>query len=518
MKSNRDLSKPGVSSPGANNGANSEANDASAESSLDPGNWADTRALAHQALDEALDFIQSVRERPVWQPVPAAVKQEISEPLPVTGQGLEETYREFRKQVLPYATGNVHPQFFGWVHGSGTVTGMLSEMLAGALNSNCGGRDHGAVYIERCVVDWCKEMFHYPATASGLLVSGTSMGTLVALTVARNAMAGWDVRQEGLDSRAKKLVLYASREAHESVVKATEMLGLGRACIHWVAVDGEFRMDLAELRRAIAEDRAAGKQPFCVVGTAGTVNTAAIDDLVGVARIARKEKLWFHADGAFGALAVLSEELRPRLKGLELADSIAFDFHKWLHVPYDAGCVLVRDAEQHWRTFTSRPSYLEGAERGLSGGGRWFCEYGPELSRGFRALKVWFTLKTYGVQALGDAILQNCRQAQYLASLIRKEPELELLAEPTLNIVCFRFRSEGLSPEELDALNVNVVLLLQERGIAAPSTTRIGGRETIRVNLTNHRTRRDDLDLLVAAVLQLGHESVPTITQVATPR
>jgi aromatic-L-amino-acid/L-tryptophan decarboxylase len=391
-------------------------------------------------------------------------------------------------------------------------------MLAATMNSNCGGRDHGAVYVERCVVEWCKQMFRFPSTASGLLVSGTSMGTLIALTVARNKMAGWDVRQEGLGAQGQKLRLYASTEAHESIVKAMEVLGLGRACIRRVAVDGEFRIDLVDLQRVIAEDRAAGLQPFCVVGTAGTVNTAAIDDLAGLARIARQEGVWFHADGAFGALAVLSEELRPRLKGLELADSIAFDFHKWMHVPYDAGCVLVRDAEQHWLTFTSRPSYLEGAERGLSGGGRWFCEYGPELSRGFRALKVWFTLKTYGVQALGAAILQNCQQAQFLADRIRREPELELLAEPTLNIVCFRFRSEGASDQELDQLNEHIVSVLQEQGIAAPSTTRLKQRLAIRVNLTNHRTRREDLELLVSSVLQVGRESLRSSAPLAASR
>ncbi len=516
MNSSRIPPRPEGSSPGLNHGEHPAAGHD--ESSLDPSDWTRARALAHQALDEALDFIQSARERPVWQPVPGEVKKALSEPLPIKGQGLAAAYRQFQTQVLPYSTGNTHPRFFGWVHGSGTVTGILSEMLAATMNSNCGGRDHGAVYVERCVVEWCKQMFGYPATASGVLVSGTSMGTFIALTVARNKMAGWNVRQEGINTRGTKLRLYASTEAHESVFKAMEVLGLGRAGVHQVAVDSDFRMDLADLQRAITADRAAGLQPFGVVGTAGTVNTAAIDDLVGLAQIAKKERLWFHADGAFGALGVLSDELRPKLKGLELADSIAFDFHKWMHGPYDAGCVLVRDAEQHWLTFTSRPSYLEGAERGLSGGGRWFCEYGPELSRGFRALKVWFTLKAYGAHALGEAILQNCRQAQYLATLIRREPELELLAEPSLNIVCFRFRSDRAPGPALDELNEHIVSLLQERGIAAPSTTRIRHCLAIRVNLTNHRTQREDLDLLVRSVVQVGHESTQAGAPLAGPR
>ena len=507
MKLNRVVPKAGNSSLATKRLSGSDAPPLPSESSLDPHDWKQSRALAHQALDEALDFLESVRERPVWKPVPAAVKQDLAEALPETGQGLEATFEQFQRQVLPYATGNVHPRFLGWVHGTGTVAGVISEMLAATMNANCGGREHGAIYVERCVVNWCKQMFGYPETASGILVSGTSMGTTVALTVARNAKAGWDIRKEGLNGQGKKLVMYASTEAHESIIKAAEFLGLGRAGVRRIPVDDRFRIDLAELQRAIDADRAAGLQPFCVIGTAGTVNTAAIDDLEGLAKISKRESLWLHVDGAFGGLSVLSPELRPRLKGIEQADSIAFDFHKWLHVPYDGGCVLVRDGEQHWRTFTSRPDYLEGAERGLLGGGRWFCEYGPELSRGFRALKVWFTLKTYGAATLGEMILQNCRQAQYLGELIRKEAELQLLAEPTLNIVCFRFQSHGLSDRELDNLNEEIVLLLQEQGIAAPSTTRIHGHLAIRVNLTNHRTRREDLDLLVAAVLRLGRET-----------
>ena len=485
--------------PASNNGQHSPR-----ERSLDPANWDEARALAHEALDHALDFLEFVRKRPVWRPVPELVRKKLMEPVPSDPQALEETLGQFQKLILPYATGNVHPRFFGWVHGTGTLAGVLAEMFAAAMNSNCGGRDHGAVYVERSVIDWCKQIFSFPKTASGVLVSGTSMGTLVGLTVARNAAADWDIRREGVSGLSKKLLAYTSAEGHESMAKAMELLGFGHGALRRVPVDRQFRMDLQQLRSAIIQDRAAGFQPFCVIGTAGTVNTGAIDDLSGLAAIAREERLWFHADGAFGALCVLSKSLRPRLKGIELADSLAFDFHKWLHVPYDAGCVLVRDGEKHWQTFTTRPSYLQGAERGLSGGGRWFCEYGPELSRGFRALKIWFTLKTYGTRALGEAILQNCRQATYLAQLVRRVPELELLAEPNLNIVCFRFRRRGLSERELDALNENVVADLHEQGVAAPSTTRIGGRLAVRVNITNHRSRREDFVALVNALVEAG--------------
>jgi aromatic-L-amino-acid/L-tryptophan decarboxylase len=388
------------------------------------------------------------------------------------------------------------------------ASGIVSEMLAAALNSNCGGRDHGALYVERCVLNWCKQLFGYGEQSSGLLVSGTSMATLVALTVARNALAGGDVRREGLHEEARKMVAYTSVETHESVLKALEMLGLGGASLRRIPVDGGMRIDTRALRAAVAADRQAGLQPFCVVGSAGTVNTGAIDDLAALADFCRDEKLWFHVDGAFGALCVLSEELRPLVRGIERADSIAFDFHKWMYVQYDAGCVLVKSAELHRDAFSMRPAYLAAADRGLAGGGPWFCEYGPELSRGFRALKVWFALKEHGTRKLGQMVRQNYRQARYLAQLIGHHPELELSLEPSLNIVCFRFAPRTVSGADWDALNRDIVADLQEAGIAAPSTTRINGNLAIRVAITNHRSRREDFQILVQAVLDAGRRKL----------
>jgi glutamate/tyrosine decarboxylase-like PLP-dependent enzyme len=263
-------------------------------------------------------------------------------------------------------------------------------------------------------------------------------------------------------------------------------------------------MDVRALERMVATDCAAGLRPFCVVGTAGTVNTGAVDDLATIARVCRERDLWMHVDGAFGALAVLVPELAPRLAGIERAHSLAFDFHKWLHVPYDAGCVLIRDERVHRATFSARHDYLAGAERGLAGGEPWFCEYGPELSRGFRALKVWFTLLTHGLDRLGAAIAENCAQARYLGERAAATPELELLAPVSLNVVCFRFRDGHLAPPELDRLNAAIVADLHEGGIAAPSTTRVGGALAIRACLCNHRTERSDLDALVDGVLALG--------------
>jgi glutamate/tyrosine decarboxylase-like PLP-dependent enzyme len=488
------------------------------EDSLDPADWQAFKKLAHRLLDDALDHLRTVRDRPVWQPVPDAVRQALAQPLPVQGQGVERTSRELRELILPYPTGNAHPRFWGWVHGSGTPGGILAELIAAAMNANCGGRDHGAVYVERQVIAWCRELFKFPDGASGIVVSGTSLATLIGLAVARHHLAGADVRAEGLPGVPAPLVGYASVEAHGSVMRAFEILGLGANALRRIPADRDYRIDPAALRRAIAADRAVGARPFLVVGTAGTVNTGAIDDLSDLADICAREELWLHVDGAFGALIALSDALKPRLAGIERADSLAFDFHKWLHVPYDAGCVLVRRGELHRAAFAMTPDYLRRGGRALAGGDPWFCDYGPELSRGFRALKVWFTLKEHGARRLGAAIERNCDQARYLAARIAAAERFELMAPVALNIVCFRFRRPGFSPKELDRLNAEIVADLQESGTAAPSTTTLRGRTVLRVCLTNHRTRQSDLDLLLEATIAAGERRLSSSTGAPTRR
>jgi len=472
---------------------------------LDPEDWEAFRATCHRAVDRMVDWWAGVRERPVWRPVPAEVKAALADTtVPARGTDLDRVMELFERLVLPYPTGNTHPGFMGWVHGSGTPAGALAELLAGALDANLGGREHAPVHVERQVVGWAKRLFGFPESASGLLVSGTSMATLIGLAAAREAHTKGASRREGLHALGARLVGYASREAHSSVAKAFELLGLGSEALRSVPVDGDFRMRTGELAAMVAADRAAGLDPFCVVGTAGSVNSGAIDDLAALADICREQGLWLHVDGAFGALAILVPELAPRLSGIERAHSLAFDFHKWLHVPYDAGCVLVRDEAAHRAAFALRHSYLAGAERGLAGGEPWLCEYGPELSRGFRALKVWFTLMNHGLDKLGAAIAANCADARYLGERVAAAPELELLAPVSLNIVCFRHRARGLSPTDLDRVNAETVADLHEAGIAAPSTTRIGGALAIRACLCNHRTERSDLDALLRGVLELA--------------
>lgn len=476
------------------------------EESLDPENWDELRTLGHRMVDDLLTYLQTVRDRPVWQPIPPDVRARFTGPVPREPEGAARAYADFREYVLPHPMGNIHPRFWGWVMGTGTPLGALAEMLAAGMNPNMGGGDHVANCVEAQVLDWCKEMLGFPGQASGLLVSGGSMANLVGLAVARNTRAGYDIRQRGVREAPGPLTVYGSVEMHSSIQKAVELLGLGSEALRLVPVDAEFEIDVSALERMLRDDRAAGCRPICIIGNAGTVGTGAIDDLRALAALAARENTWFHVDGAFGALAALVPEYRARLEGMAEADSIAFDLHKWMYVPFEAGCTLVRDAEAHRRAFALRPDYLTHAERGLAGGSFWFSDYGIQLTRGFRALKVWMSFKEHGIDKYARLVRQNIEQARYLAELIRDAPDLELLAPVPLNIVCFRYVVPRRDDAALDALNQELLIQLHERGIAVPSNLTIGGRFALRVAITNQRSRRDDFDLLVREVRRIGSE------------
>ena len=467
---------------------------------LDPQDWPAFRAQAHVMLDDILDHVQGVRAQPVWRAPPPQRPDSLTAPAPRWATPLAEIHADFLQDVAPYAVGNLHPRFMGWVHGAGTVVGAVAEMLAAGLNANVGGRSQAPVELERQVARWMAELMGLPEGASGLFVTGASMANFVGLLVARTAALGPASRKQGLAANAGRLRAYASEGAHNCIARAMEMAGLGTDALRLIDMDGEGRMAPAALSNAISADRAAGLQPFLLVGTAGTVDIGAIDPLEALAEIAAREGLHFHVDGALGALGVMSPELKTLFAGLERADSIALDFHKWGQAPYDAGFVLVRDPSKHMAAFASPAAYLGRAERGLAAGSPWPCDLGPDLSRGFRALKVWFTLRAYGTERLGAAMLKTCRLAQRLAARVDAEPELERLAPAALNIVCFRYRAGEAS----DGLNAELVVQLQEQGLAAPSTTRIDGRLAIRAAIVGHRTQADDVDALIDAVLTLG--------------
>ncbi|MGO9649211.1 MAG: pyridoxal-dependent decarboxylase [Terriglobales bacterium] len=466
---------------------------------LDPVDWKSFRKQAHRMVDDMLDYTENIRERPVWQPIPDEVRARFHDAIPRLPADLAAVHAEFLRDVLPFAAGNVHPGFMGWVHGGGTPVGMLAEMLAAGLNANLGGRDQAPIEVERQLAQWMREIFGFPESATGLFVTGTSMANLIAVVIARDVALGFEVRGGGIAADTRRLTAYASTAVHGCIGKAMDISGVGSDALRLIPTDSRHRINLLAIEQVIQSDRDAGFTPFMVIGTAGTVDTGAIDDLAGMADLCRRQNLWFHVDGAYGALAMLAPDLAPRLNGIERADSLAFDFHKWGQVPYDAGYILVRDGVLHRNAFASAAAYLKPMQRGLAAGSPWPCDFGPDLSRGFRALKTWFTLKVYGIDALGQAISRTCELARYLESRVTKTPELELMAPAELNIVCFRYRAP-----ESDPINQQIVVELQESGIVAPSTTMIAGHLAIRAAIVNHRTSRVEVDALLDSTLFLG--------------
>ena len=474
------------------------------QETLDPADWDEMRALAHRMVDDAITYLATVGDRPVWQPVPDHVAARFEEPAPHDPGDPAAVYDEFLETIFPYPMGNIHPRFWGWYMGNGTVLGALADFMAAIMNPNLGGGNHVANMVEEQVVNWMKAMLGFPKDASGLLVSGGSMANVIGLTVARNDRAGFNVRELGLRAGAEQMTVYASVEVHSCHQKAVELLGLGSRALRKIAVNDDYTIDLAALEAAIAADRAAGCRPIAIVGNAGTINTGAIDDLNALADLCAREGLWFHVDGAIGAVGVLAEGVKAQLAGIERADSIALDLHKWMHIPFEAGCVLVRHDAAHRETFALTPAYLEHGTRGLASGRLWFSEYGLQLTRQFRALKVWMSIKEHGLDRFGRMMVRNVEQAHYLGSLIASEPALELMAPIGLDIVCFRYNPGGLNDEALDALNKEVLIRLQEQGIAAPSYTTLNGRYCLRAAIANHRSTQADFDALAEAVVRLG--------------
>ena len=477
------------------------------QETLDPDDWETVRKLAHRTVDDAINALSKVREQPVWQSIPKEISKSFKRPMPLEPGGLDATYQEFMQTIFPYPMGNTHPRFWAWFMGNGTMTGALADFLAAIMNPNLGGGNHAANLVEAQVVNWCKQMVAFPEDASGLLVSGGSMANFVGLAVARNAMAEHDVREHGVP---KNMAIYSSVEVHSCNDKAIEILGLGRSAFRKIPTNQRYQIDIEALIKIINEDRNAGLSPFCVIGNAGTINTGSVDDLDALAKLCKKEKLWYHVDGAIGAVLTLAPNNKHLVKGMENADSIALDLHKWMHVPFEAGCVLIRDEQKHRETFCLTPEYLEHTERGLAGGKTWFSDYGLQLSRGFRALKVWFTIKEHGIKKFGRLIDQNIEQAHCLVKLINATLELELTAPVVLNIVCFRFKPSGLDEEALNKINQELLVQLHERGIVVPSYTTLNGKYCLRAAITNHRTQFDDLQLSIDEIRDTGNRILNT--------
>ena len=453
------------------------------EETLDPDDWEEMRRLAHRMVDDAIDHTARVRERPVWQEMPEEVRAGYADGLPRQGRALGEVYEDL----------------------AANFTGALGDFLAAVQGSNLGGGNHAAAAMDRQVVDWMKEIVGFPPEASGTLVSGGSVANLIGLTVARNAMAGRDVRQEGVGDLP--LRFYASDQVHGCHQTALETLGLGNGALRRIPSHDDCTMDTGALRRAIAADRAAGLVPACVIATAGTVNTGAVDDLAAIAELCRAEELWFHVDGCIGALVALAPGNGHRVRGIVRADSLAMDPHKWLHAPFEVGCCLVRDAARHRGTFSLTSEYLEPMRRGIAAA-EFLHDYGLQTSRGFRALKVWMSLQEQGADKFGRLIDQNIDQARGLARRLDGIARVDVVAPVSLNIVCFRLDPGDRDESALRALNTEVMLRLQESGRAAISDTTVKGRHCLRAALVNHRTRQEDLDLFVDALETVASEVI----------
>lgn len=479
------------------------------EETIDPSNWEELRETGHRMLDDMIDYIKKSSDRKVWQPVPVPVKVALDTAVPKEESSLDEVYNSFQKNILPYALGNTHPRFWGWVCGNGSATGMLADMMASAMNPTTSFGEHADLYVEKQVLDWTKEIYGFPKSSSGILTTGASLANILAITTARNFF-NKEIRKKGIRNLDGQLVMYASAETHSCLQKAVELLGIGSENLRKIAVDENYEVRIDLLEEQIQRDKANGFLPFCIVGNAGTVNTGAIDDLEILAAIAKREELWFHIDGAFGAVPRLLPEYTERLMGVELADSIAFDYHKWFYVNYDVGGVLIKNAQAHKEAFEINANYLAHHERGIIAGDLNFNHLGIELSRGFRALKVWMILKEQGIEKYRRLVRQNIQQARYLAELVEANDQLQLMAPVPMNIVCFRFYKDGLSAEKLNALNKEIVMQLHESGIAAPSFTIIKGAYVIRVAITNHRSKGEDFEILVNEIQRLGEKLLNT--------
>jgi len=471
----------------------------------------DLRRLGYRAVDLVVDHLAGIRARPVFQAMSPDERQALLEqPLPIDGAPPDEILDQIASQVMSRPMGNGHPRFFGYINSPPAPIGVLAELLAAALNPSCAGGDHAAIYLERTAVRWLMELVGFPTRGSmGLLVSGGSTATLTCLAAARQRVAredGWDMRTHGLQGDRPRLRLYLAEEGHNCIRKAAELMGLGQSALRTVGTDDRFRMDVGSLRRAVAEDRSAGWRPFCVAASAGAVATGAIDPLDALADLCAEEGLWLHVDGAYGAFAVLDPAVADRFRGLERADSLGLDPHKWLSVPVECGCALVRDGALLRETFSLVPPYLQTEEGKGFGGLPWYSEYGFQQTRGFRALKLWAALRHEGRAGLAARIARHNRQAHYLATLVDAAPDLERLAPVELSIVCFRYVPPALRGEEdrLAALNQRIMQDVQAGGETFLTQAVLRGQFALRACVVHYDTTEEDVQALVNVVRRVG--------------
>jgi len=470
------------------------------------------RRVGHRVVDLIAEHLTELPAGPVFRPVPAELGDTwMSARLPERGETADAILDRFVEGISPYPFGNGHPRFYGWVNSPPTAIGVMAEALAAAMNPSVAGGNHAAVWIERQVLEWFKQLFGFPMDSMGLLVSGGSAAAVTALAVARHAACtrrGWDVRRDGmqptdLGASAPRLVVYKGAEGHGCNQKAVELLGIGSANIRTVPSDAALRLRPDALDRMIEDDLAAGHTPVAVVASAGTVNTGAIDPLDEVADVCARHGVWLHVDAAYGGAAIVTETYTRPLLALARADSIALDPHKWMYVPVDAGLVLVRHASAMRDAFSLVPPYLrtDGNLRGVQGP-TWFSEYGPEQTRPFRALKVWAALSFFGRDGYRRLIEHDLGLARHLADRVRSTPELELWEPTSLSIVCFRATPAEWRDRSADWDSLNRQLLedVQLGGEGFLSGTMLNGSFWLRACVVNPRASVTDIDAVFNAI------------------
>lgn len=465
------------------------------ENALEPKDWDAFRAEARALLDDCIDMMQKADQSP-WIHPPTDLQETYE-----IGRGGDLMAR-LRDEVMPYHSGVTHPKFWGWVQGTGLATDLTAGLVQAAMNTSVGGRNNGGNYMERAVIDWTRQKMGMPDTASGVLVTGTSQATVIGLAAARGRALN-DVRAVGLSDR--RLTCYAGQGVHNATRKAVELLGIGADNLRSVPLkDGQIDLDI--LSNMISKDREDGAIPMAIVGTAGSVDLGLYDDLNALADLAADEAIWLHVDGAFGAWTRLAEgRYRSLSDGIGRADSLALDFHKWMFVGYDCGLALVRNEEEHRAAFALRPAYLGGKERGTASGDPWFCDYGIDLSRSNRALKVWLALEQFGEDAFGEAITRNCDLARVMADEVSKHEGMWVAMAPISNVCVFSARAD-LSPDAQSKLNAEIAIELQESGEAVFSTTVVSGIEMLRAAIVNHRSSETHVRDAVQAVARMAEK------------
>jgi aromatic-L-amino-acid/L-tryptophan decarboxylase len=454
------------------------------------------RELGYRAIDILAEQLASIRDTPTRCPVPDDLREQIiGQPLPVEPRDPSELLDAFAETLLPYPMGNQSPRFFGWVNSPAAPLGVLAELLAAGLDPSVAGGDHAATYVEHAVLNWLKTIMRFPSDSGAILTSGGSVANLIGLAVMRRVKAQGDIRAQGFHGEPWPMVVYTSTEGHSCIEKAVELLGIGHDYLHKIPVDAEFRIDVNQLKAQIAADRAAGLRPVCVAASAGAVNTGAIDPLDAIADVCRAEDLWFHIDGAYGGLGILASQTDGLYRGMERADSLAVDPHKWMYVPVECGCALVRDKQAMRNAFSLVPPYLRD-DKALP----WFSEFGIQQSRGFKALKVWMTMQQIGERGYRELITRDISLAKALQERIRNRSDFELLAAGPLSVTCFRYAAPG----DLNALNRRLLDTVQREGKVFLSSTELNGQFALRACIVNFRTEEADLDVLLDVLAEAG--------------